>query len=225
MRDRRKKHLTERLAACGRVLFSPVYDDPNFETSVEKPEYLDLRGYFGNDNPMMLEIGCGKGAFILEMAKRRPDVNFIAVEKVGNVLVMACEKILAENLTNVLFLRIDAHMLPKYIPPHTVSRIYLNFSCPYPKNRDINKRLTYDAFLKIYDGLLTADGEIHQKTDNMHFFEYSLAQYPRNGWLLQNISLDLHKSDFPDNIVTEYEARFSQFGPIYRLEAYRGHDG
>ena len=199
----------------------PEYDDRNFSTAILKPEYIDLRAYFGNDNPVMLEIGCGKGTFVCESAKRNPDVNYIAVEKVGNVIVMACEKILRENIKNVLFIKCDAHMLPKYLKDGSVSRMYLNFSCPYPKNRDINRRLTYDAFLKIYDRLLTPDGEIHQKTDNMHFFEYSLEQFPKNGWRIKNISLDLHNSGMEDNIVTEYEKRFSALGPIYRLEAYR----
>ncbi len=219
MRDRRKKYLAERLEACADVLFSPDYDDRNFSTAVLKPEYIDLEAYFGNRNPLMLEIGCGKGAFICEIAKRLPDVNFIAVEKVGNVLVMACEKAKREGLRNILFMKTDARMLPKYLPDHCVWRIFLNFSCPYPKHRDVNRRLTYDAFFPIYDRLLTEDGDIHQKTDNMHFFEYSLAQYPKNGYLIDNISLDLHHSDFEGNIVTEYEQRFSQLGPIYRLEA------
>ena len=221
MRDRRKKHLGERLEAVESVLFTPVYDDRNFSTAILKPEYLDLAGYFGNDNPLMLEIGCGKGTFFCESAKQHPELNYIAVEKVGNVLVTACERALNEGLRNILFIKTDAHMLPKYIPDHSVRLIYLNFSCPYPKNRYENRRLTYDAFFPIYDRLLTEDGEIHQKTDNMHFFEYSLAQYPKHGYLLKNISLDLHNSDFEGNIVTEYERRFSQFGPIYRLEAYK----
>ena len=221
MRDRRKKHLPERLAACESVLFSPIYDDLNFETAVKKPEFIDTEAYFGNGNPLHLEIGCGKGKFICEAAKRNPDINFIAVEKVGNVLVMACEMAIREQIPNILFMRCDAHMLPKYLKAHSIERIYLNFSCPYPKNRDTNKRLTYPAFLEIYKQLLTSDGKIHQKTDNMHFFEFSLAQFSQNGFALQNISLDLHKSDFAGNIVTEYEKRFSDLGqPIYRLEAY-----
>lgn len=221
MRDRRKKHLEERLEAVKSVLFTPVYDDRNFSTAVLKPEYLDLPAYFGREAPLMLEIGCGKGAFVCESAKLHPEFDYIAVEKVGNVLVTACERALAEGLRNILFIKTDAHMLPKYLPDRSFERIFLNFSCPYPKNRYENRRLTSDAFFPIYDRLLTEDGEIHQKTDNMHFFEYSLAQYPKNGYLLKNISLDLHHSDIEGNIVTEYERRFSQFGPIYRLEAYK----
>ncbi|MBQ6163655.1 MAG: tRNA (guanosine(46)-N7)-methyltransferase TrmB, partial [Clostridia bacterium] len=98
MRDRRKKHLGERLEAVESVLFTPVYDDRTFSTAILKPEYLDLAGYFGNDNPLMLEIGCGKGTFVCESAKQHPELNYIAVEKVGNVLVTACERALNEGL-------------------------------------------------------------------------------------------------------------------------------
>lgn len=221
MRDRKKKHLSERLAACESILYTPVPDDLNFVTSVQKPDYIDLDAYFGRTAPVELEIGCGKGRFMAEKAKRSPEINFIAVEKIGNVLVTACETALRENLANVLFVKCDAHMLPKYLPEYSIDRIYLNFSCPYPKKRDANRRLTYPAFLDIYRHLLTPGGEIHMKTDNMHFFEYSLEQFSREGFQLKNISLDLHAGDCPNNIMTEYESRFVSLGqPIYRVEAY-----
>lgn len=221
MRDRKKKHLRERLEKCASLLYIPMPEDLNFATSVQKPEYIDTESYFGNSNPLHLEIGCGKGKFICEAAKRHPDINFIAVEKVANVLVMACERARRDELRNVLFLKCDAHMLPKYLKDHSVAQIYLNFSCPYPKNRDTNKRLTYPAFLEIYRRLLLPDGEIHQKTDNMGFFEFSIEQFSQNGFGLKHVSLDLHGSDFEGNIITEYEKRFSDLGqPIYRLEAY-----
>lgn len=220
MRDRRKKHLTERLSACSEIMIIPKLDDYNFATSIEKNEYIDLAGYFNNDNPVHLEIGCGKGKFICEIAKQNPNINYVAVEKIGNVIVMAGEAVIREGLKNVLFLKTDAHMLPKYLKPQSIERIYLNFSCPYPKNRDKNKRLTYPAFLDIYKKLLCDGGEIHQKTDNMHFFEFSVEQFSQNGFGLNNVSLDLHNSVFEGNIVTEYEKRFSDMGqPIYRLEA------
>lgn len=199
----------------------PQTEDFNFLTSIENPEYIDTESFFQNSNPIHLEIGCGKGKFICETAKRNPDINYIAVEKIGNVIVMAGEAVKRENLSNVLLLKCDAHMLPKYIKENSIERIYLNFSCPYPKNRDKNKRLTYPAFLNIYKKLLSENGEIHQKTDNMHFFEFSIEQFSQNGFALKNIFLDLHNSDFAGNIVTEYEKRFSDLGqPIYRLEAY-----
>lgn len=221
MRDRRKKHLTERLTACECILYSPITNDLNFKTSVEKKEYIDFQSRFKKNAPMEMEIGCGKGKFITEKALSSPNIHFIAVEKVGNVLVNACEATLKKGIGNVLFLKTDAHMLPKYFPPHSIDRIYLNFSTPFPKNRDINRRLTYPAFLEIYKYLLVPGGEIHQKTDNMHFFEYSLEMFSQNGFKLKNISLDLHHSGIKENIETEYERRFASQGqPIYRLEAY-----
>lgn len=119
------------------------------------------------------------------------------------------------------FLHVGAEVLQKYIRPGTIGRIYLNFSCPFPKKAYENKRLTNVRFLTIYKDLLAPGAEIHQKTDNMHFFEFSLEQYSLAGYKLKNVSLDLHASGFEENIITEYEQRFlSQGLPIYRLEAY-----
>lgn len=221
MRMRKKKHLEERLAKCNNVI-KLVSDDCNFVTAIEKKEYIDTQALFGNDNPVVLEIGCGKGKFACELAKREPDINVLALEKCSNVLVIACEAAMKENLTNLKFLHCGAEYLEKYIKPMSIERIYLNFSCPYPKNRYANHRLTNTRFLKSYDVILKKGAEIHQKTDNMHFFEYSIEQFSGYGFSLKNISLDLHNSDFEGNIETEYENRFTSLGmPIYRLEAYR----
>lgn len=220
MRMRKKKHLEERLAKCDNVitLFS---EDCNVLTAIEKKEYIDFKALFGNDNPVVLEIGCGKGKFSCELAKREPDVNVLALEKCANVLVMACESAIKENITNLKFLHGGAEYLEKYIRPNSVNRIYLNFSCPYPKNRYANHRLTNERFLKSYALILKDGAEIHQKTDNMHFFEYSIEQLTGYGFSLKNISLDLHNSSFEGNIETEYEHKFASLGmPIYRLEAY-----
>lgn len=220
MRMRRKNNLEERLAACGdRIIY---LDREVLDFSVKDDrDLLDIGAIFGNGKPLELEIGCGKGQFIRELAKRRPDVNFLAVEVSSNVIVEAAETVIAEGLENVYFMRGNARYLDCFIPAETVRRIYLNFSCPYPKNTYANHRLTHGEFLEIYKRLLTEDGEIHQKTDNMHFFEFSLEQFSANGFGLKSISLDLHNSGFEDNIVTEYEKRFSDMGmPIYRLEAY-----
>lgn len=220
MRMRKKKHLEERLAKCDNVI-SLVSDDCNFITAIEKKEYIDTRALFGNDNPVVLEVGCGKGRFACELAKREPDINVLALEKCSNVLVMACEAAMNENITNLKFLHGGAEYLEKYIRPESVERIYLNFSCPYPKNRYANHRLTNARFLKSYEVILKKGAEIHQKTDNMHFFEYSIEQLSGYGFSLKNISLDLHNSGFEGNIETEYEHRFASLGmPIYRLEAY-----
>ncbi len=220
MRMRKKKHLEERLAECSNLLqlFS---DDSNYLTAIEKKEYIDTQALFGNDNPVVLEIGCGKGSFACELAKRNPDMNVLALEKCSNVLVIACEKGMKENIPNLRFLRIGAEFLEKYIKPESIERIYLNFSCPYPKKAYENRRLTNPRFLKSYEVILKKGAEIHQKTDNVHFFEYSIEQLSGYGFRLKNISLDLHNSDFEGNIVTEYEQKFASQGmPIHRLEAY-----
>ena len=220
MRMRKKKHLEERLEKCDNiiVLYS---DDSNFKTAIEKKEFIDTQALFGNDNPVVLEIGCGKGNFACELAKRNPDINVLALEKSANVLVIACEKAMKDNIKNVKFIHSGAEYLEKYIRPESIERIYLNFSCPYPKRAYENRRLTNVRFLKSYDVLLKKGAEIHQKTDNMHFFEYSIEQFTEYGFKLKNISLDLHNSDFEGNIETEYEHKFASIGmPIYRLEAY-----
>ncbi len=220
MRMRKKKHLEERLENCNNllVLYS---DDSNFQTAIEKKEFIDTDELFGNGNPVVLEVGCGKGNFACELAKQNPDINVIALEKCANVIVIACEKAMKENITNLRFIQTGAEYLEKYIKPRSLDRIYLNFSCPYPKRAYENRRLTNIRFLKSYDALLKEGAEIHQKTDNMHFFEYSIEQFSEYGFKLKNISLDLHNSNFEGNIETEYEHKFASIGmPIYRLEAY-----
>lgn len=221
MRMRKKKNLSERLEACAAVLVEAKYADLNFDTPVEEDLSLDLAALFGNNNPVHLEIGCGKGGFVTEIAKRNPDINYLAVEKTANVIVCGCESVLREELPNVRFLKMSAEYLWRYIPAKSIDRLYLNFSCPFPKEKYRNHRLTAPRFLRIYKQILKDGAEIHQKTDNMHFFEFSLENLSQNGFALKNVSLDLHNSGFEGNIVTEYEHRFSSQGfPIYRLEAY-----
>ena len=220
MRMRRKKNLDSRLAECDN-LFEIITDELNFTEAVKKKEYLDVEKIFGNSNPIVIEVGCGKGQFACEYAKANPEQNVIAVEKYGNVIVNACEKAQSMRLQNLFFIKGNAEYLTKYIPDSTAQRIFLNFSCPFPKNKYAAHRLTHKRFLDIYRQLLAPGGEIHQKTDNMHFFEFSIQEFSENGFALKNISLDLHSSGIEDNIVTEYEERFSSMGmPIYRLEAY-----
>ena len=169
----------------------------------------------------MLEVGCGKGGFACELAKRNPDINVLALEKCANVVVIAAENAEKDNITNLKFLHVGAEYLEKYLKPESIERIYLNFSCPYPKRAYENHRLTNPRFLKSYEVILKKGAEIYQKTDNMHFFEYSIEQFTGYGFALKNISLDLNNSEFEGNIVTEYEQRFVSLGcPIYRLEAY-----
>lgn len=221
MRMRRKRNLDQRLADCKDKLFEIITDELNFEKAIQNKEYLDFDKIFGNGNPTVLEIGCGKGKFACEYAKAHPEQNVIAVEKYGNVIVEACERAIEDGIDNLYFIKGNAEYLPKYIKDGSVERIFLNFSCPFPKNKYAIHRLTHHRFLSIYRLLLCEGGEIHQKTDNMYFFEFSIEEFSQNGFALKNVSLDLHRSGFEDNIMTEYEARFSSMGmPIYRLEAY-----
>ncbi len=218
MRMRKKKNLEDKLAACSNLLIK-ISDDRDYRHATDNPEYIDFEDLFGNTNPVHLEIGCGKGQFVYEIAKRNPHINFLAVEKSSNVIVTACEK--CEILPNVRFLKCGAEYLPKYLKPQSIDIIYLNFSCPFPKKAYAFHRLTAPHFLAIYARIMSDGAEIHQKTDNKGFFEFSLEALIDYGFTLKNISLDLHNSDFEGNIVTEYEARFSSLGfPIYRLEAY-----
>ena len=221
MRMRRKKNLDAFVEMYPDILKILLPEEKNLNEILAKKEYLDLKEIFG-DKEVQLEIGCGKGSFICELAKQNPDKAFLAVEVSKNVIVEACKKVRDANLTNVLFLNCAAQNLPRYLAPNTISRIYLNFSCPFPKYTYASHRLTHENFLNSYKEYLMPDAEIHQKTDNMHFFEFSIEQFTKSGYKLKNISLDLHNSNFEGNIITEYEHKFSSQGmPIYRLEAYR----
>lgn len=221
MRMRRKKHLSERLSDVSSVLFIGEQSDKNFNTAIEKKEYIDFEKWFSNGNPMYLEIGCGKGKFAVEYAKRNKGVNLLAVEKDANVIVSACELCQNEKVPNLKFIKCSAEYIERYIKPRSIAGIFLNFSCPFPKNKYASHRLTSPRFLEIYKRILKENAKIIQKTDNMHFFEFSVEQLSKAGFIIENISLDLHNSGIEDNIVTEYESRFvSQGLPIYRLEAH-----
>lgn len=218
---RKKKYLDDRLSAVSDILFISNIEDRNFNTAADKKEFIDFDKWFNRSAPYMLEIGCGKGGFAAEFASLNPDINLIAVEKDANVIVSACEKVKDMGITNVRFIKCSAEYLPKYIKPHSIRRIFLNFSCPFPKNKYASHRLTHPRFLKIYKELMADGAEIHQKTDNRQLFEFSIESLTESGFALKNVSLDLHNSDLDGNIETEYEHKFVSLGlPIYRLEAY-----
>lgn len=222
MRMRRMKNLDECIDGFGEYFIKVDYGNQNSSTLEEEDiKYFDFEKIFGNGNKVQLEIGCGKGTFITKLAERTPDINYFAIEKNPSVLAMACKKAIEKNITNVRFLQCSAEYMERYFPANSIDRIYLNFSCPFEKHTYANRRLTHKKFLDIYKKILMPTAEIHQKTDNMHFFEFSIEQFSSNGFALKNVSLDLHNSGMEDNIVTEYEKRFSDMGmPIYRLEAY-----
>ena len=221
MRMRKKKNLTERLDAVKDYIYISESEDRNFKTAVNNKDYIDFNAWFGKDAPLFLEVGCGKGRFACEYAAAHPEINLIAVEKEANVIVAACELAKNMRLNNVKFIKCSAEYLERHIKPNSIERIFLNFSCPFPKNTYASHRLTHKNFLEIYKRIIKSGAEIHQKTDNMHFFEFSIEQFTNNGFALKNVSLDLHNSNFEGNIMTEYEQKFVTQGlPIYRLEAY-----
>ena len=181
---------------------------------------------FGNENPIHIEVGMGKGQFITEMAKRNPQINYIGIERYTSVLLRAVQKReqlpTEEALPNLLYLCIDASELPEIFAKDEVAKIYLNFSDPWPKKRHEKRRLTYKTFLDTYRQILPEQGEIHFKTDNRGLFEYSLVSLANYGMELKKVWLDLHQDEefAPQNVMTEYEQKFSQKGQvIYRLEA------
>ncbi len=220
MRMKRKKNLDERIDASQDYLTIMKNESLNYNDALNENHIIDLKELFGNGKPVYLEVGSGKGQFGCTFAKQNPDKNILCVERNRNVLILAIDNAREMELDNIRFLCGTAEYLPSYIGENTVEEIYLNFSCPFPKHKHIAHRLTNPRFLEIFKRIMKPDGVICQKTDNMHFFEYSLEQFSACGFKLSNISLDLHGSDFEGNIVTEYEHKFSSMGcPIYRLEA------
>jgi tRNA (guanine-N7-)-methyltransferase len=211
------------MEACGELLLAKGANGiMNMKEAAENFRALvDYKAVFGNENPVMLEIGCGKGGFVCELAKANPNVNYIALEKMSNVVLTAMERVREEGIGNIRFLNIRAECLPCYIPEDSLSGIYLNFSTPLPKLGYASQRLTHRNFLNVYKKLLQKGGRVIQKTDNRDFFDFSLEEYRECGFALENVTYDLHKNGNPEwNIVTEYEAKWVEQGlPIHRVEA------
>ncbi|MDN4493721.1 tRNA (guanosine(46)-N7)-methyltransferase TrmB [Ureibacillus aquaedulcis] len=193
------------------------------EVIIPNPEeYIgNWQRIFGNDNPVHIEVGTGKGQFVTGMALANPEINYIGIELYTSVIVVALEKVIEANTPpNLRLLKVNGADLDKYFKKGDVSRVYLNFSDPWPKTRHAKRRLTHEGFLKLYESILIDNGEIHFKTDNRGLFEYSLVSMSEYGMLLKYVSLDLHVNMPKDNIMTEYEEKFSAKGqPIYRLES------
>lgn len=205
MRMRTRSHLEERLGACSNL-------------TLEK--YDDSAQSFVQGHRLHIEIGCGKGAFITKTALLNPDIRYIAIEKVSNVIVLAMEKAKNAGLENLRFMRGNFEYLSETFPDKSVDRIYLNFSDPWPKKGYAKRRLTHGGFLEIYKRILKDDGEICFKTDNRELFDFSLESFPENGFSVSDVTYDLHNSGFEGNIMTEYEEKFSLQGtPICRLVA------
>lgn len=179
---------------------------------------------FQNTNPIRIEIGMGKGKFIMELAKQNPDINFIGIERYSSVLLRALQKHQETELTNLYFLCIDAANVENIFAPGEIDKIYLNFSDPWPKDRHAKRRLTYRGFLAVYDKVLKKDGRLEFKTDNTGLFEFSLEETKEAGWEIEQHTFDLHKDQVMNqgNVMTEYEEKFSTMGnPIHKMIIYR----
>ena len=182
---------------------------------------------FGNDNPIYIEIGMGKGQFLLTLAKQNPEINYIGIERYSSVLLRALEKFDTEEfceLKNIRFICMNAFELPEVFEYGEVEKIYLNFSDPWPKSRHSDRRLTSPKFFGQYDKVLAKEGVVEFKTDNRGLFEFSLESVEEAGWKLLAHTFDLHHDESMNagNVMTEYEEKFSSMGnPIHKLIATR----
>ena len=183
-----------------------------------KGKWYDL---FGNNNPIYIEIGMGKGKFVIENAIKYKNINFIGIEKYDTVIAKALKKVENYKMENLKLIRMDAKELNEVFNKE-IDLIYLNFSDPWPKERHKKRRLTHEKFLKIYDELFKKDKCIILKTDNKSLFEYSVCSFSNYGYTIKNINVDLHNSDENDIITTEYEDKFVNNGNIiYKIEVYK----
>lgn len=191
---------------------------------IQNPEQYKGRWkeVFDNEYPVQIEVGMGKGRFIMDMAELHPDRNYIGIEMYDSVLLRAVQKReqLDKKLKNLYFIRMDARNLPEVFEKGEVDRIYLNFSDPWPKDRHAKRRLTSRRFLERYEKILTEGGQVEFKTDNRDLFEFSLEEAGEAGWKLEASTFDLHHEDtmMEGNVMTEYEEKFSSLGnPIHKM--------
>ena len=212
MRARRKKNLDKRASNASDVIVLSKTSQILGLEEEKRYEVFSPYDLFGNDNPVELEIGSGKGRFIIEKAQNNPQINYVGVEIQLNVIISGAEKVLEKGLKNVKLFNIGAEILKYTLPEKSISKLYLNFSCPYPKKQYENHRLTYWSFLEIYKYLLKDGAELHFKTDNDDFFEYSVNSLIENGFEITYLTRDLHNSDVKDNVLTEYEEKFIKLG-------------
>jgi tRNA (guanine-N7-)-methyltransferase len=194
-----------------RMLYEGVMSEEELEQSLCPP-----------DSQLCLEIGCGKGDFICGTAEKAPDVNFIAIERISDILMLAAEKVAAKGLENVRLAVMNAALLDERFPPHCVDRIYLNFSDPWPKKGYAKRRLTHRGFLEKYRKILKENGSLFLKTDDLPLFEFSAEELTEFGFIITDMTNDLHGSVYAeDNVMTEYERNFSSAGKkINMLRAY-----
>lgn len=191
------------------------------EYTIKEPETAKgkWKEIFGNDHPIYIEVGMGKGRFLIDMAVAHPEVNFVGIEKFSSVLLRAIQKMEENPLTNVKFIRMEAETIVEVFDKKEVDRIYLNFSDPWPKDRHAKRRLPSRQFLARYNEILIPEGQLEFKTDNKDLFDFALEELEPAGWKIKEITYDLHKDEKMSvgNIMTEYEEKFSSKGnPIYK---------
>ena len=205
MRLRRKPWVDEAIHNFDSFVFSK-----DMEIGEEKKgQWAEI---FGRQAPLHVELGTGKGDFISQLAQRNPEINYIGIEMQQDVLYSAAKKIAELELKNVRLLVFDINKIEDIFAPGEVDRFYINFCDPWPKKRHAKRRLTHVGFLEKYRGLLKSGGRIHFKTDNRPLFDFSLEQFEEARLTVQDVSFDLHAENRPDNIMTEYERKFSGFG-------------
>lgn len=199
---------------------SSIINDSNYVVKEPNSYKGCWNKLFKNDNLIEIEIGMGKGDFIIGMAKNHPDINFIGIEMFDSVIVRAVQKLETENIPNLKLIRMDANKIDEVFDKE-INAIYLNFSDPWPKMRHEKRRLTSHELLKKYDNLFISDKKIFQKTDNINLFAFSIESLSTYGYTLKNVTLDLYNNMIEGNVATEYEKKFSEKGVrICRLEAY-----
>ncbi len=203
-----------------------VIAESNFVVSEENMFEMPGRWaeIFGNEHPIHIEIGMGKGKFIHTMAKLHPEINYVGIEKYSSVLLRAIQKMEEEPLPNLCFIRMDAEEITDVFGEEEVDLIYLNFSDPWPKDRHAKRRLPSAEFLKRYNQILRKDGKLEFKTDNRALFDFAVEQLPEAGWQADVITYDLHADEklMVGNVMTEYEEKFSSIGnPICKYIIYR----
>lgn len=196
-----------------------VISTSRFVVQDPKKQKNKWRDLFGNSNPVHIEIGMGKGRFIMDMARLNPQINYIGIEKYSSVLIRGIQKMEAEELPNLYFIRMDAEEITEIFGQGEVEKIYLNFSDPWPKDRHAKRRLPSYEFLCRYNEILSKEGNLEFKTDNKELFTFALEQLEPAGWHLDKVTYDLHNDEvmMEGNVMTEYEEKFSSKGnPIYK---------
>ncbi len=208
MRLRNVKGASNIIEASSYIIANPEKYQGNFKT------------LFNNDNPLHLEIGIGKGNFIINMAQKHPEINFIGIEMYDSIMVRTVQKLENEEIPNLKLIKMDATNIEN-IFKNEIAVLYLNFSDPWPKKKHEHRRLTSMRFLKRYDLIFKGQKTIIQKTDNRHLFEFSLKSFTDYNYKIEELSLDLHSDNY-DNVLTEYEERFSALGqPIYMVKVVK----